>query len=124
MGFEKLRVYAAAELLAARVVELAPRVPRWRDGDAKQLMNAAASVQYNIAEAYGLGRPEGKTQGRKIYHLEVARGSADETRSILRRLTHDKVFSPEQAKPLMILALTIAKMLTQLISMLRTTEPQ
>ena len=116
MSFEHLRVYQAAETLSLRVNALTDRMGgQWQD-EIKNLRDAAASVPYNIAEAKGVDRPG---HGKMILHLEIARGSVDETRSALRKLTADGLFSEKKTIPLMVLARTIAKMLTSLIKKLR-----
>ena len=105
MGFENLRVYKAAELLDREVKALLAGVP-FTD-DVKQLLRALGSILFNIAEAFG-----SEYAGRKRYHLVVARASADETRSILKRMAGDGIFT--QAAILRSCGLTsvIAKMLT------------
>jgi four helix bundle protein len=118
MSFEKLRVYVAARQFSAKVDCILPRIRRRKDSE--QLSAAAASIPDNIAEAYGVGRSDpALTQGRKIYHLEMARGSTDEARSQLLRLTETGVLDSRVTIPLMILARTIAKMLTGLIAALK-----
>ncbi|MGQ0815488.1 MAG: four helix bundle protein [Gemmatimonadota bacterium] len=114
MTFEKLRVYIAAEQLRSKVTALLPQMPREREHDAKQLGRAVSSTPYNIAEACGVGRRD--RQGRKINHLEIARGSADETRAVLNGLTNDGILPESITRPLMILARTVAKMLTAWIN--------
>jgi four helix bundle protein len=64
-------------------------------------------VPHNIAEANGCEHP-----GRKAYHLEIARGSADETRSILRRLASRGAVTQKAIERPCFLTQTIAKMLT------------
>ncbi|MGQ0814689.1 MAG: four helix bundle protein [Gemmatimonadota bacterium] len=120
MSFEKMRVYLAAEKLAQKVHALIPTIPEARKDDGRHLGEAASSVPYNIAEAYGLGRSNPRlSQGKKLNHLEIARGSVDEVRAILRRLTQDGILPEKVTTPLMILARTIAKMLTGLINKIR-----
>ncbi|MGQ0815097.1 MAG: four helix bundle protein [Gemmatimonadota bacterium] len=120
MSFEKMRVYLAAEQLAAKVHAIIKMIPESRQDDAEHLGAAATSVPNNIAEAYGVGRSDKELpQGRKLMHLEIARGSADETRSILRRLTQEGILPEVVTRPLMILARAVAKMLTGLINRIR-----
>ncbi|HEY0673177.1 MAG TPA: four helix bundle protein [Longimicrobiales bacterium] len=114
MSFEKLRVYQAAELMQSLVEQLLERAPGVSAKDADQLRRASASVPYNIAEAFGSEHP-----GQKIYHLGIARGSADETRAILRKLAKTGALSPATATRPSILARTVAKMLTSWIDALR-----
>src|SRR5262245_43552819 len=109
MSFEKLRVYQAAELLDDMVTALIPTIKRGYAKDVDQLRRASASVAYNIAEAYG---SEG---GRKVAHLVIARGSADETRSVLRRLASRGALSKRAIEKPCTLAVTISKMLTSWI---------
>ena len=106
MSFENLRVYQAAELLDKMVMELIPRIPRGFARDIDQLKRASAAVAHNIAEAYG------NDHGRKVLHLQIARGSADETRSILRRLVGRGALTQKDIYSPCALAVTIAKMLT------------
>ncbi len=92
-NFEKLRVYALAELLADQVWEV---VFRWnylaRDTVGKQIIRAADSIGANIAE--GTGR--GSIQDNRRF-IRMARGSLYETQHWLRRaykralLTKDQV---------------------------------
>lgn len=114
MSFEKLRVYQAAELMQSLVEHLLERAPGVSAKDADQLRRASASVPYNIAEAFGSEHP-----GQKIYHLGIARGSADETRAILRKLAKSGALSPAATIRPSILARTVAKMLTSWIEALR-----
>src|SRR5688572_23355083 len=81
MSFENLRVYQAAERLDQLVLVLIAMVPRGFGDDIDDLRRACGSILHNIAEAYGSIYP-----GVKINHLGIARGSADEARSVLRRL--------------------------------------
>jgi four helix bundle protein len=113
MSFEKLRVYQAAELLDRIVNGLIPDVKEGYAGDVAQLRRAAASVPYNIAEAFGSVH-----KGQKIYHLGIARGSVDETRSVLRKLAKAGALKPTLILRPVALAVTIAKMLTAWIETL------
>ncbi len=115
MSFERLRVYQAAERLDAEVQALIARLAPGFSRDVNQLRRAAGSVLYNIAEAYGSEQP-----GRKRNHLEIARGSVDETRAIVRRLAASGAFPLRATFPATGLAVTIAKMLT---SWIRTLPP-
>lgn len=115
MSFEKLRVYVAAAQFANGVKDLVAGLSYHHVNDGDHLVRAASSVPNNIAEAYGLDRP-----GRKISHLEIARGSVDEARSLLERLLASGAISRVRALPLIYRARAIAKMLTALIKKLRT----
>ena len=106
MSFEKLRVYQAAELLDTLVLALIAEIPKGHGKDVDQLRRACSSVPYNISEAFG------SELGRKQTHLEIARGSSDETRSVLRRLVRDRALTAQAIKRPTTLTHTIAKMLT------------
>lgn len=107
MSFERLRVYQAAERPDSEVQLLIRLLPLGFSRGIDQLRRAAGSVLYNIAEAYGSEQP-----GRKRYHLEVSRGSADETRSIIRRVAARAGPLPTAIVRATALAVTIANMLT------------
>ena len=114
MSFEKLRVYQAAELMDQQVTLLITRIPAGKNPrDLKQLERACPSVQYNIAEAFG-----SEHVGQKINHLGIARGSVDETRSILRKLSKNGTLAPKEVQQPCALAIVIAKMLTAWIDSL------
>src|SRR5262245_53607453 len=106
MTFHNLRVYRAAELLDEMVMQLLAEMPRGYGREVDQLKRASASVPHNIAEAHGC------EAGRKAIHLEIARGSVDEVRSILRGLARRGALTPQAIKRPCTLATTIAKMLT------------
>jgi four helix bundle protein len=110
MSFENLRVYQAAELFDKMVIALVARIPRGFARDIDQLKRASASIAYNIAEAHG------SDDGRKVLHLQIARGSTDEARSVLRRIaSRGGLTQVDIYKPCGV-AITIAKMLTTWIS--------
>jgi four helix bundle protein len=109
MTFEKLRVYQAAELLNDMVNELVALIPRGYAREIDNLKRAAASIPHNIAEAYGTSR------GRRALHLEIARGSADESRSILRGLARRGALRPHNIDRPCSVARAIGKMLTSWI---------
>ena len=111
--FEGLRVYQAAELLDSIVLELIAQIPRGFGKDIDQLKRALGSAAYNIAEATGSEQP-----GKKINHLDIARGSVDEVRAILRRLARGGALTHAQIQRPCTLARTIAKMLTSWIATL------
>jgi four helix bundle protein len=112
--FERLRVYEAAELFDQVVLDLVGVVPRGHSRDVDQLRRAAGSVVFNIAEAYG-----SEQIGRKLNFLEIARGSADEVRAILRRFVRVRALSADQTNRANGLAITLAKMLTAWIATLK-----
>lgn len=119
MSFEKLRVYLAAEQLAVDIQALIETIPASQQHRVRNLGRCAASMPANIAEAYGVGRSDREaTQGRKIMHLEIARGSGDETRAELRRLTREGLLPEKRSVPFMITARAVSKMLTSLIATL------
>jgi four helix bundle protein len=107
--FEKLRVYQVAVLLDEMVNILVAGIPRGHSRDVDQLRRASASIGHNIAEANGCD------EGRKILHLQIARGSADETRSVLRRLARCRALTQQSICKPCGLAVAIAKMLTSWI---------
>lgn len=93
--------------------ELFKSVPPGFARDVTHARNAASSILYNIAEAVGsLG------YGKKANHLGIARGSADEVRAVLRRLSIGRAYTEKQVAPPSILSRTIAKMLTSMITKL------
>jgi four helix bundle protein len=114
MSFERLRVYQAAELLDSIVTELIKSIPQSFARDIDQLRRACASILYNIAEAFG-----SEHAGQKIYHLGIARGSADETRAILKRLAKRGALSAAAINRAVPLTVSIAKMLTAWIDKLK-----
>lgn len=113
MSFEKLRVYRAAELLDSIVTALIPHIQAGHARDVDQLRRAVSSVPYNIAEAFGSAH-----KGQRLYHLGIARGSVDETRSILRKLAKAGALPAKLILRACALAVTIAKMLTAWIASL------
>jgi four helix bundle protein len=107
MSFEKMRVYQAAQLLDAEVQHLIGNRTLPRGDDLDQVYRSIGSLLFNIPEAYG-----SDTVGRKRYHLSVARGSVDETRSVLNRLIANGFILAAAAKRAITLCFSIAKMLT------------
>ncbi|HUP88623.1 MAG TPA: four helix bundle protein [Longimicrobiales bacterium] len=107
MGFEKMRVYQAALLLDAEACRLIVGIGRGYGDDVNQLLRALGSILFNIAEAYG-----SDTVGRKRYHLQVARASSDESRSVLQRLAARGAFDGKSILKACSLTSAIAKMLT------------
>ncbi len=113
MGFEKLRVYQAAQHLNAEVRQLMQRIPRGFAGDANHLERSCGSILFNIPEAYGAGTP-----GKKRNHLAIARGEADEVRGVLRRLVQKGCLKESEIRRACELTSVIAKMLTAWIDKL------
>ena len=110
MGFEHLHVYQAAELMDTLVLKLIDELPKGHGKDVDQLRRASASVGYNIAEAFG-----SNTLPQKVNHLALARGSADETRAVIRRLINASAVSQSATLRITALCRTIAKMLTAMM---------
>lgn len=107
LSFERLRVFQAAELLDAEIKRLIPGIPHGFSHDADELRRAVGSILNNVPEAYGSDHV-----GRKRYHLSVARGSADEARSVLRRLARYGALTEKAIARSCALTSLIAKMLT------------
>lgn len=113
MGFEQLRVYQAAALLHTLVIVLIATAPRGHSKEIDNLRRCIKSILNNIAEAFGNEQP-----GRKRTHLEIAKGSADETRSSLHALVRDGAFDEKSIERPNALAIAIAKMLKSWIDKL------
>ena len=79
-GAERLRAYHVAVELADRVHEVASRgrCTSWRRD---QLIRSSESAVLNTVEGAGHYQP-----GKKIYHYELAKGSAEECKAALRLL--------------------------------------
>jgi four helix bundle protein len=107
MGFEQLRVYQAAQRLDNEARRLMSKVGRGHASDLDQLGRSAGSVRYNIAEACGA---EGS--GKKRNHLAIARGEADESRAVLRRLVDKGQLTTIEIRVACGLTSVIARMLT------------
>lgn len=108
-----MRVYQAAELLDGLVKEIIDKIPRGHGKEIDNLRRTAASVPHNIAEAHGVDDP-----GRKRTHLQIARGSADETRSALRKFVRDGVVEERLTYRPNSISITVAKMLSAWIEAL------
>ena len=117
MGFEHLRVYQAATLLDTLVLALVQGVARGFAKDIDQLLRAVASVLLNIAEAYGSEQP-----GKKINHLEIARGSVNEARAALQRLVRRGALTQKEIERPSALTKAISKMLTSWIAAVKGME--
>ncbi len=89
------------------------RIPRGNGDDVNQLARSVGSILFNIAEAYGADAP-----GRKANHLAIARGEADEARSVLRRLVQKGMLAETDIRRSCELTSVIAKMLTAWIDKL------
>jgi four helix bundle protein len=113
MGFENLRVYQAAQKLEEEVQRLIAEIPRGHSKDIDHLNRAMGSVLFNIPEAFGCEDP-----GRKRNHLEIARGSSDEVRGVLRRFVGKKVLTESGIRRACELSSVVAKMLTAWIAAL------
>ena len=107
MGFERLRVYQAAQRLDTEVGKLISIVPRGNSTSVKQVERSAGSILFNIAEVYAAD-----SLGKKRNHLEIARGEADEVRSILRRLVSKGALTESGIRRACELTSVIAKVLT------------
>src|SRR5687768_6406959 len=117
MGFEYMRVYQAATLLDTLVLALVQGAARGFSKDIDQLLRAVGSVLLNIAEAYGSEQP-----GKKINHLEIARGSVNEARAAMQRLARRGAFTQKEIERPSALTKSIAKMLTSWIAAVKTAE--
>ena len=113
MGFERLRVYQASQQLDAEVRRLMARIPRGHADDINHLGRSGGSLLYNIPEAYGA-----ESTGKKRNHLAIARGEADEVRSVLRRLVAKGCLTERDIRRACELTSVIAKMLTAWIARL------
>jgi four helix bundle protein len=113
MGFEHLKVYQAAEKLGKIAQQLIRLIPSGYSKDIDHLQRALASINYNIAEAYGCEKP-----GRKAERLETARGSADEVRAVLQRMVALGALPRPSIFQASNVSRTIAKMLTSWIDKL------
>ena len=117
MGFEYMRVYQAATLLDTLVLALVQGAARGFSKDIDQLLRAVGSVLLNIAEAYGSEQP-----GKKINHLEIARGSVNEARAAMQRLARRGAFTQKEIERPSALTKAIAKMLTSWIAAVKAAE--
>ena len=115
MGFEKLRVYQAAQQLDAEVQAIIREITESKvKGQAKNLDHlnrALGSLLFNVPEAYGCG-----SRGKEIDHLRIARGEVDEVRGVLRRLVSNGVVTERRIRRACELTSVIAKMLTAWIN--------
>ena len=95
-GFEELRVYQLAEMLADDIWKL---VRQWdslaRDTIGKQVIRSADSIGANIAEGNGRGTYQ---DNRRF--VRIARGSLYETRHWLRRAYRRELLNADQTAKL------------------------
>ena len=117
MGFEKMRVYQAAQELDREVQEIIADI---RSGKRKgygknldHLERSLASLMTNIPEAYA-----SPPNGIQRQHLEVARIEVDEVRGVLRRLVAGGFTTERRIRRSCELTSVIAKMLTAWIEKL------
>ena len=86
-----------ARRAAALTLRICRRVPRCASKLAEQAINSSSSSSLNIAE--GLGR----TGKSRLYHLEVAYGSAEEAGDTLEILRDGGVFAGAEVDPILAL---------------------
>ena len=95
-GFENLRVYSFAELVADQIWDF---VVTWdsfaKDSVGRQLVRAADSIGANIAEGHGRG-----TYQDNKHFVRIGRGSLNETRQFLRRAFRRKLLTADQIEQL------------------------
>jgi four helix bundle protein len=108
MRLEHMRMYRAAEELAAEVDRLLPRARRraWRQAD--HLARSTDSVLFNTAEGIGSFKP-----GVKLSAYDIARKEASEVRAVLRRLVIAGAFTSAETSRAQALANTCIAMLTR-----------
>jgi four helix bundle protein len=114
MGYEKMRVYHAAERLRRLVDELQPDLRRGFSVQFRHVDEAIDSVLNNIAEGSDCVYP-----AKKIEFFDIARNSANEAGSGLRNLGNRKAFGARKTTRAVNVAFTIQKMLAALIEVLR-----
>jgi four helix bundle protein len=108
MRLEHMRMYRAAEELAAEVDRLLPRARRRARRQADHLGRSADSVLFNTAEGVGSFKP-----GVKVSAYDIARKEASEVRAVLRRLVIAGVFTSAETSRAQALANTCIAMLTR-----------
>ena len=119
-NYEKLKVWEKAHLLAMEVYRIAGTFPRM-DGLAltSQLRRSALSIPTNIAEGAG-----SETPLRFRHFLQIAMGSASETKYHLLVARDLQLISPEKFEELAERISEIRRMLTGLMKQIaRRTEP-
>ena len=118
--FEELPVWQAAITFALKVFELTEKSDFRGLGDTKnQLERAALSISNNIAEGFERG-----TTNELIYFLYIARGSAGESRSMLRLCENVPRFSnfKSEISNLIGMAVNISKQLHGWIESLKNSD--
>jgi four helix bundle protein len=108
MRLEHMRMYRAAEELAAEVDRLLPRARRRVRRQANHLARSADSVLLNTAEGIGSFKP-----GVKLSAYDIARKEATEVRAVLRRMVIARVFTSAETSRAQALANTCIAMLTR-----------
>jgi four helix bundle protein len=108
MRLEHMRMYRAAEELAAEVDRLLPRARRRARRQANHLARSADSVLLNTAEGIGSFKP-----GVKLSAYDIARKEATEVRAVLRRMVIARVFTSAETSRAQALANTCIAMLTR-----------
>jgi four helix bundle protein len=117
MGFEKMRVYQAAERLRAIVDELRPHLLPGYSRQLRHLDEAVDSILNNAAEGSDCIYP-----GKKIEFFDTAKNSANEAGNVLRSLGNRKAFGTHSTLDGVTLAFTIRKMFQSLIDHLRSEQ--
>lgn len=118
--FEDLPVWKTAIEFALKVFEFTEKADFRGLGDSRnQLERAALSVSNNIAEGFERG-----TTNDLIYFLYIARGSAGESRSVLRLCERIPRFSTfrSEISDLIELAISISKQLHGWLDSLKNTD--
>lgn len=118
--FEELPVWNAAIEFALRVFEFTDKADFRGMGDTRgQLERAALSISNNIAEGFERG-----TTSELIYFLYIARGSAGESRSMLRLCERKDAFSnfKSEISNLIGMAVNISKQLHGWIESLKNSD--
>ncbi len=115
-GVESLRVWQEAIVFVEFIYTITKPFPKEeRYGITQQLQRAAVSIPTNIAEAYGR-----YTYADKAHFLVIARGSSGECKTLLIVSQRIGLLSKEIAKQGIEQAESIGKMLSKLISTLRS----
>ena len=117
MGFEKMRVYQAAERLRCIVDELKPHLEPGHSRQFRHLDEAVDSILNNAAEGSDCIYP-----GKKIEFFDIAKNSANEAGNVLRSLGKRKAFGNHSTLDGVTLAFTIRKMFQSLINHLQRSE--
>jgi four helix bundle protein len=95
-AFLNLRVYQLAEDVSNIVWDIARSWPRFAQNTVgTQLVSAADSIPSDIAEGYGRGSRKDQRN-----FMRIARGSLNESISLLRRCYKRKLLNPENSNQL------------------------